>query len=467
MEKSISTQGNIFGKRWSSPTSSSSEKRLLAATRPLDTEKKRNDAKKFAASKDDFDNNPNRRMNLSYIGPSLKASYNPNPAKAVPPSIHPLLKRTIVKKRINPWDNLIDRSKTTESVHGLAVNQIISLIDWKTELCEPEPIPSNPCWAATNALQRDITAKQSLKVFEENFYPPNYKRNSSIAFSLDKKRADEKAYFVRKLTEIWTIMKDDSSVFQQLNNTANNSEINFLNGKLEVFLHNHIGAKNRFGTLRGDYHQLNRFTKFLVSMGKEPNYWSFDTVYALFHHDQQQFLKSNSMRPTSFKNLLRVLKKYKEIWGLGSFLDDNQTVILERMANAWQNDHMQLLKKAVPVSCNLLLAIEDLLVNATVILSQRNQFFDDPNIQINEADVDSSPQYVSLSTYLWAFTLRLFCGAGIRWGDGLFTKPPNVKLYAEGLVANGEIAKNRNKSQGRPWASSAAPFSIKTRDWLS
>merc|ERR1712015_195424 len=128
---------------------------------------------------------------------------------------------------------------------------------------------------------------------------------------------------------------------------------------------------------------------------------------------------------------------------------------------------MQLSKKAVPVSRNLLLAIGDLLVNAAVILSQRNQLFGDPNIQINEADVDSPPQYVSLSAYLWAFALRLFCGAGIRWGDGLFTKPSNVKLYAEGLVANGEIAKNRNKSQGRPWASSAAPFSIKTRGWLS
>merc|ERR1712015_421402 len=132
-------------------------------------------------------------------------------------------------------------------------------------------------------------------------------------------------------------------------------------------------------------------------MGKDPNYWSFDTAYALFRHDQQEFLKSNTMRPTSFKNLLRVLKKYKEIWGLGSFLDDNQTLILERMANAWQNDHMQLLKKAVPVSRNLLLSIEDLLVNAAVILSQHNQLLDDPNVQINEADVDSRPQYVSLS----------------------------------------------------------------------
>ena len=38
---------------------------------------------------------------------------------------------------------------------------------------------------------------------------------------------------------------------------------------------------------------------------------------------------------------------------------------------------------------------------------------------------------------------------------------------AEGVVANGEMAKNRNKAQGRPWASCGAPLTLDTKDWLS
>ena len=93
---------------------------------------------------------------------------------------------------------------------------------------------------------------------------------------------------------------------------------------------------------------------------------------------------------------MRVVRKYTKLWGL-SLITDDQLTILDRMATLWRNAHMALVRRAAPLPHQLLAAIEQLLVHAKVII---NTWADK-----DTAEMDKSTLHVSLSTYLFAFTL--------------------------------------------------------------
>ena len=409
---------------------------------------------KFEHHEDVIERNPRLIESLNFLPPSLNDLPGPsNPGPSFPPLIN---QRLTVDKFINPWNYLRHPPKRCygASVPDFFDKQIL------IHFTPLELMPPNVIWTASDVIARDANFEKSINDFEKTFFVPNYKTDSAKNLSLTQKRADCKNYHVQRILSIWHLLSDHSTIYRNIFEAT--SEKDRDEGKLseimEKALLDHIGASNRDQTLKGDACQLNRFQKFLIDNHLDQTAWNFANLYKMIKDDQAKFMESGKLRPTSFKNLMRVIRKYTKLWGL-SLITEDQLTILDRMATLWRNDHMALVRRAAPLSHKLLAAIEQLLVHAKVII---NTWADK-----DTAEMDKSPLHVSLSTYLFAFTLRLFCGAAVRWGDGLCAKPSNAHLMAEGIVANGEMAKNRNKAQGRPWASCAAPLMLDTKNWLS
>ena len=176
---------------------------------------------------------------------------------------------------------------------------------------------------------------------------------------------------------------------------------------------------------------ISRFVSDAKALGQSGYDWSAPNILNIFIYR----VENESAKASTLTSILSALKFFTKIFGLEKSSADPSNFVLQKYASNFLTENQAPLRQAAAIHPIYLARLEK-------IVTSSREFF--------KTDVEVFPV-----TRLWAWFIRLFAGAGIRWSDAQFTSPKSAKLFAEGLTAVGEKTKTRSKHVGNPWSCSS------------
>ena len=195
----------------------------------------------------------------------------------------------------------------------------------------------------------------------------------------------------------------------------------------------------RAATLEAHLFRIHRLMRDLEACGRDPLVWSVKDVFAIF-----LWRSSNgSARKLTFSSILSSIRYFSNLFGIESCSNEQGNVILIKFIATWEKRLSKATRRAPAIPPTILAKIE-------AVVTSRLDF--PLGALWSEGEI------------VWAWVIRLFAGAGIRWSDGLYTPPSTAVVSENGLTACATHAKNFSSADGRPW--SCSDVALHSKNWL-
>ena len=195
----------------------------------------------------------------------------------------------------------------------------------------------------------------------------------------------------------------------------------------------------RAATLEAHLFRIQRLMRDLEACGRDPLVWSVKDVFAIFLWRSG----NGSARKLTFSSMLSSIRFFSNLFGIESCSNEQGNVILVKFIATWEKRLSKATRRAPAIPPAILAKIE-------AVITFRRDFPGD--------------HFWSEGEIVWAWVIRLFAGAGIRWSDGLCTPPSSAVVSKNGLTACASHAKNFSSADGRPWSCSAV--ALRSESWL-
>ena len=193
---------------------------------------------------------------------------------------------------------------------------------------------------------------------------------------------------------------------------------------------NHL-TPSRPATAKAHLVKIRRFLSDLSFLKLDVLSWSIENIFKVFCFRQNE----ETAATHTFQGMRASIRYFGEKFGVPTGFDHDGADLLDTFIRNWFNLTCEPTKRSNPIFPADLAKLE-----AAIILEK--------------SEVNDAQEHWRKSDVLWAWIIRLMCGAGIRWDDLVHTIPSDAEMTTHGITACATQAKNRARNRGRPWACS-------------